>query len=108
MVICPNCVTEQPDWADNCLECGASLSFLRRHPQRVGFAIWFSMLAGLALLVALLARVLDRFFAAGIPGFGWLDAGQLALGILLSLLGSRGWVTLKDAVVQHLPSRCSR
>jgi len=107
-VICPSCTSEQPDWADTCLECGASLIFLREHPHRVGFAIWFSMLAGLALLVALFVRLLDQFFIPRIPVFGWLEAGQLTLGILLSLLGARGWVTLKDAVIERLPNRCRR
>jgi hypothetical protein len=107
-VICPSCVSEQPDWADTCLECGASLTFLRQHPRRVGFAIWLSMLAGLALLVSLLARLLDQFFAPRIPIFGWLEAAELGLGVLLSLLGARGWATLKDAVIQLVPSRRSR
>jgi len=101
-------MTKQPDWADACLECGASLSFLRDHPRRVGFAIWFAMLAGLALLVALLTRLLDEFLAGGLPRFGWIEAIELSWGVIMSLLGARAWTALRDMVLQRMPSHSRR
>ena len=102
MVICPECRTEQPDWADTCAECGAELSFLRVHPCRVGFTIWACLIIGLGLLVDLLARLLEQALTNETPVFGRLQAAELALGIVFSLLASSAWAALRDFVVQRL------
>jgi len=107
-VVCPNCCSQQPEWADTCLDCGAALSFLREHPRRVGLAVWLAMLCGLALLIALLTRVLDQMLYRGLPVLGWIDAVELVGGIFLSFLGARAWVTLKDTFMQLWPSGARR
>ena len=95
-MICPSCITEQPEWADSCLECGASLSFLRDHPHRVGVAVWACMIAGLWLLIVLFATVFERLLTFRIATLGRLEAAELMLGIVLSLLGARAWGILRD------------
>ncbi|UCH35379.1 MAG: hypothetical protein JSV65_03240 [Armatimonadota bacterium] len=107
-MICPNCLSEQPEWADSCLECGASLAFLRDHPRRVGVAIWACLILGLGLLVDLLARLLAQAVTNVTPVFGWLEAVELGLGIIFSLLASGAWATLRDMVLQRFPSRARR
>lgn len=107
-MVCPNCCSQQPEWADTCLDCGAALSFLRQHPRRVGLSVWLAMLCGLALLIALLTHVLDQVLSKGLPVLGWVDAVEFAGGAFLSFLGARAWVTLKDTFMQLLPSRVRR
>ena len=105
---CPNCASQQPDWADVCIECGAPLSFLREHPHRVGLTIWASMLIGLGLLVALLTRVLDQLLSGAFPALGWIEAVGLGLGVVLSMLGARAWAALRDILINRVPSRSRR
>jgi len=106
-VVCPNCCSQQPEWADTCLDCGAALSFLRVHPCRVGFTIWACLIIGLGLLVDLLARLLEQFLANETPVFGRLQAAELALGIVFSMLASSAWAALRDFVVERLTgARC--
>jgi hypothetical protein len=107
-VICPACRTEQPDWADECTECGAELSFLRVHPGRVGFTIWACLIIGLGLLVDLLARLLEQFLANQPPVFGRLQAAELALGIFFSMLASSAWAALRNYVLQRLTGARSK
>jgi hypothetical protein len=108
VVICPNCVSEQPEWADACIECGATLRFLREHPRRVGAAVWACMLMGLGLLLALFATVFDQLMRGTFPALGRVEVVELVGGVTLSLLGARAWVTLKDVAVHHLPLGCRR
>jgi hypothetical protein len=63
-----------------------------------------AMVAGLALLIALLAQVLDQFLASRFPALGWIEGLELAAGIILSVLGARAWVALKDVILRCLPS----
>jgi len=103
-VICPNCLTEQPEWVKVCPDCEASLAFLQEHPRRVSLGVWMAMLAGLALLIALLSQVLDELLAGGFPTLGVREGIELAFGITLSVLGSRAWVALKYVILRCLPS----
>lgn len=103
-MICPDCLSEQPEWADTCCDCGAGLSFLRDHPRRVGAAVWASMLIGLGLLLALFATLFDQLVNGALPVLGRPEAAELAFGVVLSLLGARAWATIRAAVAHRLAS----
>lgn len=104
-MICPSCVTEQPDWADKCADCGAPINVIRDYPRRVSATIWVCMIIGLGLLLMVFTEALDQVLAYHAPMMGLPQVAKLAAGIVFSVLGARAWATLKVAITHRMATR---
>ena len=62
------CDSEHGRPGDWCPVCGAYLAFLRRHPRRVAYCIFTSILLGVGLFLALVWQVFAPMLRGSLPG----------------------------------------
>lgn len=88
-MVCPVCQSEHRRPGEWCPVCGAYLEFLKRHPRRVAYCVFASILLGSGLFVALAWQVFAPMLRGSLPagpgpwfwwGFG-LGTFFLALGL---------------------------